>query len=72
MSNHFYRLVLNVQEELNTEDDPCIETTDYNFQVTYHLLILKKVLITYYLSFQIAGLVKEVKICAIVMHVEPG
>ena len=33
MSNHFYRLVLNVQEELNTEDDPCIEAVDYNFQV---------------------------------------
>ena len=33
MSNHFYRIVLNVQEELNTEDDPCIETTEYNFQV---------------------------------------
>ena len=33
MPNHFYRLVLNIQEELNTEDDPCVEKDDYNFQV---------------------------------------
>ena len=33
MSNHFYRLVLNVQEEMNTEDDPCVEASDNNFQV---------------------------------------
>ena len=37
MSNHFYRLVLNVQEELNTEDDPCVENIDYNFQVLWPL-----------------------------------
>ena len=39
MSNHFYRLVLNVQEELNTEDDPCVERADYNFQVVRPLYV---------------------------------
>ena len=38
MSNHYYRLVLNIQEELNTEDDPCIETPDYNFQVLSQII----------------------------------
>ena len=52
MPNHFYRLVLNVQEELNTDDDPCVETADYNFQVGKPYKAYLKVLHSESLYFQ--------------------